>query len=237
MTLRWLLLLALSAAATAVRADPASKAVDPCGTFNWDVRHERALFAGQAQPLAAGKAAAGAPAVTPEHLYELELHKRAAVTFAVPPAQRHPPLPGGYAGLVTLTVDTAGLYRVALNQAFWIDVVANGVSIRSSDFEGRSACAAPHKIVEFVLPANTPLTLQLSGGSAPTLRLAVTRAPATATGQSLRWLQGSGSLAGKVWASSASSSSSAEPPVASVITACSVVLRASTTGAVAGGNA
>jgi hypothetical protein len=177
---RWLLLLALSAAATAVLADPAPEAVDPCATFNSDVRHERALFAGQAQPLAAAKAAAGAPAVTPEHLYQLQLHQRAEVTFAAPPAQRHPPPAAGYAGLVTLEVNAAGLYRVALNQAFWIDVVAKGVSIQSSDFEGRRGCAAPHKIVEFMLPANTPLTLQFSGGITPTLTLAVTRAPAAA---------------------------------------------------------
>jgi hypothetical protein len=179
-TLRWLLLPGLIAAATTVQADPAPRAVDPCATFNWDVRHERALFAGQAQRLTTGRAAAAAPAVTPEHLYELQLHERAEVTFAVPPAQRHPPPAAGYAGLVTLEVDAAGLYRVALNRAFWIDMVADGASIRSSDFEGRSACAAPHKIVEFSLPANTPLTLQFSAGSTPTLRLAVTRAPAAA---------------------------------------------------------
>jgi hypothetical protein len=175
--LRWVLLLALAAAAPTVRAGPAPKAVDPCSTFNWDVRHERALFAGQARSLAAGKAAADAPAVAPDRLYELQLRKLAAVTFAVPPAHRHP-LPAGYAGVVTLKVDAAGMYRVALNQAFWIDVVADGAPIRSSDFEGRSACAAPHKIVEFMLPANTPLTLQFSSGTTPTLRLTVSRAPA-----------------------------------------------------------
>lgn len=169
------LLLALTAAPMSVQAAPA--AVDPCGTFDWDVRHERALFAGQAQPLVAGKVAADAPAVTPEHLYELHLQQRTEVTFVAPPAQRHPP-PSGYAGLATLRVDTPGRYRVALNQPFWIDVVADGVSIPSSDFEGRHGCAAPHKIVEFMLPANTQLTLQLSGGIAPTLRLSVTRAPA-----------------------------------------------------------
>jgi hypothetical protein len=172
-----LLLLALCAAApVAAGADPAPKAIDPCSTFDWDVRHERALFAGEARPLAAGRTAAAAPAVAPGRLYRLELHPRAEVTFAVPPAQSHPP-PGGYAGLVTLEVNAAGSYRVALDQGFWIDVVANHVSIQSSGHQGRSGCAAPHKIVEFTLPASTPLTLQLSGGDAPTLRLAVTRAP------------------------------------------------------------
>jgi hypothetical protein len=175
MRLHWLLLLALCAAGV-VRAGPAPDAVDPCSTFDWDVRHERALFAAEARPLAAGRTAAAAPAVAPEHLYRLELAPRAEVSFAVPPGGRHPP-PAGYAGLVTLEVSAAGRYRVALDQGFWIDVVVNHASIPSSGHQGRSGCTAPHKIVEFALPANTPITLQLSGGDAPTLRLAVTRAP------------------------------------------------------------
>ncbi|MGB6603685.1 MAG: hypothetical protein WA747_10255 [Steroidobacteraceae bacterium] len=173
-----MILLALGVLATAARAAPAPE--DPCGTFKWDVRHERSVFSTHAQPLAAGKAAAAAPAVIPEHLYELKLHKRADVTFAIPPAQKHAPPDGSSAGLVRLEVATSGRYRVALSQGFWIDVVADGVSIQSSDFEGRSGCAAPHKIVEFMLPANTPLVLQFSGAVAPVLRLAVTRAPAAA---------------------------------------------------------
>jgi hypothetical protein len=179
MTLRCLLpLLALVAAAGVAPADPASNTSDPCGAFKSDVRHERALFASQARPLAAGKTPADAPAVTPDQLYALELHERAAVDFAVPPARARSP--GGYAGLVSLRVRAAGLYRVALDQGFWVDAVAKGVSIQSSDFEGRPGCTAPHKMVEFLLPANTPLTLQFSGGTSPTLRLAVTRAPAAA---------------------------------------------------------
>lgn len=178
LAIRWLLLLLALGAATAAWADPAPRAVDPCGTFKWDVRHERALFAGQAQPLAAGKTAATAPAVTPDHLYEVRLRERAEVAFALPPARAHTPT--GYAGLVTLRLSAAGMYRVALDQPFWVDVVARGVSIQSSDFEGRGGCTAPHKIVEFSLPANTPLTLQFSGGTSPTLRLSVTRAPTEA---------------------------------------------------------
>jgi hypothetical protein len=180
MTLRWLLLLALSAEATAGHAGPAPGAADPCGTFKSDVRTERALFAGQSRTLAAGKAAADAPAVTLGHLYGVRLQPRAEVTFAVPPGARKPPPAAGYAGLLTLKVDTAGKYRVALDQGLWIDVVANGALIPSSDFEGRGGCSAPHKIVEFMLPADTPLVLQFSGGATPALRVTVTRAPAAA---------------------------------------------------------
>ena len=71
----------------------------------------------------------------------------------------------------------AGLYRIALDQPIWVDVVAEGTPVRSRDFQGRSGCSAPHKIVEFVLPAKVALTIQLSSGSGPTVRVAVLAAP------------------------------------------------------------
>ncbi len=50
--------------------------------------------------------------------------------------------------------------------------------IASKDFQGRPGCDAPHKIVEFVLPAGTPLTLQFRAGSQDTLKVSVSRSPA-----------------------------------------------------------
>jgi hypothetical protein len=58
-----------------------------------------------------------------------------------------------------------------------VDVVVQGTPIPSRDFQGRAGCRAPHKVVEFVLPAATPLTLQFSAGDAATLRVAVLMAP------------------------------------------------------------
>jgi hypothetical protein len=83
----------------------------------------------------------------------------------------------GHAGLATLSLPTAGLYRIALDQPFWVDIVAQGAPIASRDFQGRPGCRAPHKIVEFELPAATPLTLQFSAGDAATLRVAILLAP------------------------------------------------------------
>jgi hypothetical protein len=56
-------------------------------------------------------------------------------------------------------------------------VLANGALIASRDFQGRPGCSAPHKIVEFALPASTPLTLEFSGGSAPEVKVTITHSP------------------------------------------------------------
>ena len=168
--LRLLAPVLLSVIGTAVRAD------DPCATFAWDVSHERALYATEAKALSAGKVVASAPSLAPDHLYQLQLSSQPEVTFASPPGKKML-TDGAYAGLASLTVDTAGVYRIALDQPFWLDVAANGTLIRSKDFQGRPGCNAPHKIVEFVLPAGVPLTLQFSGATSQTLKVTVTRSP------------------------------------------------------------
>ena len=164
-------LLALAAVPlTAARAD------DPCAAFTWDVHHERDLFSKEALDLASGKALTDAPALTAEHLYELELRAQPEVSFAAPPS-RVWPKEATYAGLARLTVEEAGVYRFALDQAAWIDVVVNGTVLPSRDHQGRSGCNAPNKIVEFALPAGKPLTLEFSASVTPSLKVTVTRAP------------------------------------------------------------
>ena len=75
-----------------------------------------------------------------------------------------------FAGLVRLTVETAGVYRISLDQPLWVDVIANGTVVPAKDFQGRSGCNAPHKIVEFQLPAASPITLQFSGSNVPVVK-------------------------------------------------------------------
>jgi hypothetical protein len=152
---------------------------DPCDAFTWNVTHERQLFSQDPQTLPAGRTPAAAPALGLDRLYELELSAQPEITFAVPPGKKWPK-EATYAGLATLTVPTAGSYRISLDQAAWIDVVANGAPLTARDFQGRPGCSAPHKIVEFALPASTPLTIQFSGGVVSLLRVTLTRAPAPA---------------------------------------------------------
>jgi hypothetical protein len=48
-------------------------------------------------------------------------------------------------------VARGGRYEVALSNGAWIDVVANGETLRSADHRHGPACASIHKIVAFVL--------------------------------------------------------------------------------------
>jgi hypothetical protein len=163
-------LLALPLAPTHAGAD------DPCAAFSWDVHHERDLFSKQPVDLAGGRAFADAPALTPDRLYELELRAQPEVSFSAPPSRTWPEEPT-YAGLARLTVDTAGIYRFALDQPAWVDVVAGGAVLQSRDAQGRVGCSAPYKIVEFALPAGKPLVLEFSASVTPSIRVSVSRSP------------------------------------------------------------
>jgi hypothetical protein len=155
---------------------PGAHADDPCAAFSWDVRHERELFGQQSVDLASGKRLADAPVLTPDRLYELELRAQPEVSFAAPPSRTWP-AEATYAGLARLTVEAAGVYRFALDQQAWIDVVVDGVVQRTRDFQGRPGCYAPHKIVEFALPAGKPLILEFSASVTPSLKVTVSRSP------------------------------------------------------------
>ncbi len=149
---------------------------EPCSAFIWDVRQERALFASTPQAAAAGANAVSAAALVPDHLYQLTLMPQPQVTFAAPPGKRML-TDGAFAGVVAFQVTAPGTYRIALDQPFWIDVVLEGHLLASKDFQGAPDCA-PHKIVEFDLPAGKQLLLQFSGATSPTTRVTITRAPA-----------------------------------------------------------
>jgi hypothetical protein len=164
-------LVALAAFSTAAIAQ---QPPDPCAAFSWNVAHERELFAAHAAAGSSGANRAAAPLLDADRLYELQLNPLAQVQFVVPPAKSK----GGngpYAGLARIRVTKAGLWRIALDQPAWIDVIADGQSIISSDYQGRPGCHAPHKIVQFQLPANQELLIQLSGTPETQVRLAITR--------------------------------------------------------------
>jgi hypothetical protein len=168
--------------AVGITAVPVFAQEDLCATFTWNVSHERQLFATAPIALMAGARYAAAPPVQAEKLYDLQLGLQTQVAFARPPGKSKP-TDGPYAGLAALRVTRAGNYRISLDQPAWIDVItdaaANGQSIASGDFQGRSGCHAPHKIVQFALPADKALLIQLSGAADAHLKLTVTRVDAT----------------------------------------------------------
>jgi hypothetical protein len=152
---------------------------DPCAAFTWDVRHERTLFGQPPQSLAAAQTPAASPALATDRLYQLQLSAASKVSFVTPPHAGRGA--GAYAGLVIVTVNTPGVYRVSIDQPVWVDVFANGAVVAAKDHQGRSGCSAPHKVVEFALPSAVPVTLQFSG-EVPTVKITVSRSPAPQTG-------------------------------------------------------
>jgi hypothetical protein len=146
---------------------------DPCAGFSGNVTAERALFAGAAQPISAARDVASAPLLAPGRLYQLQLAPHGQVSMRLAPGKKTQ-LEGAYAGLARLQLQQPGSYRISMDQGAWIDVVADGQMIGSSNFQGRPGCTAPHKIVQFLLPAGHELLLQFSAATAPVLRVAIT---------------------------------------------------------------
>ncbi len=151
-----------------------------CDKFSWDLSKELSLFSAPASAtataLSAATDAAQAPAVAVGKLYAVSLHDQAKVKFEHPPGK--PRLPdGAHGGLVRFELNTAGKYRVTIDTAAWVDVTVDGALINSNQFQGRTACPAFHKSVEYTLPANKTLVIQLSGETGTTVRLAVTPVP------------------------------------------------------------
>ena len=173
MMLRALLLLAITAVAGRGLAQQ-----NPCEGFSWNVSHERALFAATATSSAAGASMQTAPLLAPEMLHDLQLGLQSHVAFAAPPGKSRPG-DGPYAGLARLQVTASGTYRISLDQAAWIDVIDTDRPIASGDFQGRPGCVAPHKIVQFALPAGKELLIQLSGAQDMHLKLTVTHVDGT----------------------------------------------------------
>jgi hypothetical protein len=150
-------------------------AEDACAGFAWNVSHERALFASAPQQLAASAKASSAAPIVVDRLYQLQLVSQAQARFAVP--SERPAPADTFAGILQLTVPEGGAWRISVDAKLWVDVVLDGHLLRAAKHQGQSGCTAPHKIVEFELPAGKTLTLQLSEALGPTARIAVTRTP------------------------------------------------------------
>lgn len=144
-----------------------------CDGFKWDVSREKALFATEPVALSTAVDAAQAPAAQPETLYALRLLPQEQVNLAAPPSKTSI-ADGASAGMVRFQVPKTGTYRVAVDLGFWVDVIADGKPIASTDFSGSSECQAPRKVVMYALPADQDLVLQFNGAVAPQLRFAIT---------------------------------------------------------------
>ena len=151
----------------------AAQPPDPCSQVAWNVRAERALYAGTPQEVGAAENVDLAPAVEPGHLYSVHLMPEDAVAFAGPRGSELLD-ESGYGGLLLLRVPSAGRYRVSVDSSLWVDVIRDHHPAKSAAWQMAPGCTAPHKIVEYELPAAGDFVLQLSGGLDVEAHVAVT---------------------------------------------------------------
>lgn len=92
----------------------------------------------------------------------------------LPMAPSRAPKPATKAGFIELAaLPKAGIYRVTLSEAGWIDVFQDGMAAKSTAFSGATGCAGLRKSVKFDLLAK-PLTVEISGATAPSVSFAIT---------------------------------------------------------------
>lgn len=75
-----------------------------------------------------------------------------------------------------LRIDSAGKYGIAADSKVWIDVIADGKPLTSTDHGHGPDCSGIRKIVWFDLAAGT-YEVALSKAAGPSVRLLVVRAP------------------------------------------------------------
>ena len=172
------LLLGLSAALCALTGEPSWAQAQPCRDFAWDVHQERTLFAQSAHTVAAARHPTATPTVHVGRLYQVTLAPQSQVHYVVAPG-KVALADGAFGGMVKFRVGQAGSYRVSLDAALWIDVVADGRLLATEDFSGQRGCANPHKIVVFQMPSGQDLWLQISGSHLPRAQFTITEAPAS----------------------------------------------------------
>jgi hypothetical protein len=139
------------------------------------VTTERKLFAAPASPVTAAHDGRDPPRLETKRAYRVQLAPAGQVTFPVSPGKTSPS-EGDYSGVLAFSVPTTGSYRVAVDQAMWIDVVADAHLVPPTDYEGQHSCDAPRKIVQYTLTAQKPLILQLSSANQADVRVTIVRA-------------------------------------------------------------
>jgi hypothetical protein len=105
---------------------------------------------------------------------EVRLHPDGQVTYITLPKGAGEA--SSYGGLVQVTIARAGTYRMALGDFVWVDLVRDGKPTATVRYGHGPECTPIRKIVDFdLLPG--AYTLEVSGSTAPTVRLMILPAP------------------------------------------------------------
>lgn len=174
------LLFASTSAVLAHDKAPDATRVDPCQSYEQDVREDLRLLAVAPSPIDASRSPANAARLALAQAGDLRLAPQASAVLAVTP-ERPMMDEGSYAGVVTLQIEAPGRYRVSVGTHFWVDLIdADGAVLDSVLFAGRSECKPLAKLVEYDVRKPGTYTLQLTGGPTPSARVVVRQVgPAT----------------------------------------------------------
>jgi hypothetical protein len=158
----------LFAAMTAQADDIAAACQEP----GWDMSREIAAFRDVGLAVEAGTDPQASPAIEIGRVYALRLKPQGGVKFARTP-QKFSQQQGAVAGLAQLAVSSSGKYRITSDAPLWIDIVAPSGTLQASEFNGWHQCGLFRKSLIYSFSAGQPLVLQLSGGSAPVVKVAI----------------------------------------------------------------
>ena len=122
--------------------------------------------------LTAGHAPRNAPVLGIARAADLRLAPLSEVQPRIVPGK--PPSAGSYAGLVMFQVPRPGIYRVALGQKAWIDVIRGRAGMASSAHAMGPRCTGIAKLVDFPLRPGR-YVMQVTGAPTPTLPATIVR--------------------------------------------------------------
>lgn len=123
-------------------------------------------------PVTASAEARGAPTVAPSRALRVKLSTNEKLRFARPPVKAGAAATSG--GMIAVTVEAAGRYRIALGENAWIDVIAGTTAIESVAHSHGPVCSPIRKMVDFDLAPGRYL-IQLAGSRSATLPLMIVR--------------------------------------------------------------
>jgi len=160
--------LVISALAALLGSAPSARAEDPrgCDKFKWPVAHDQAALLQAKKPIIESGGSIALEAAT-----TLRLAPLADAHFAMPP-ERAPKSPADKAAMANASAPAAGVYKISLSEAGWIDVIQDGAFVKSLNVSGALDCPGIRKIVVFKLAAK-PFAIEVSGVTAPELSLIV----------------------------------------------------------------
>lgn len=158
-------------------AQPADRPPPGCKAWNADLPPVWMPWAETPSALkaAASRADLAQAGIASGKKFSLTLAPSKAVRMIVETPDIDPPA-DAHGGMLSLRVPSDGYYWVAVSQGLWIDVVANGVVLESTDHGPGPNCASIGKTVQFQLKAGDAI-IQLSDNKGAHVDLMVTRQP------------------------------------------------------------